>query len=320
MDTTHIPHTDLRPSSLCMGTGDFGGAIDRQMSFTLLDMFFDHGGTFIDTAKIYNDWIPGETSRSEKVIGEWMRQRSNRHSIILATKGAHFDLATPMIQRLSSGEIISDLNASLAHLQTDFIDLYWLHRDDPSRPVGDILTTLSSQVEAGKIRYYGCSNWRLERIEEAQAFAAANGLPGFVAVQNMWSLARIDPAGISDPTIVAMDDALWEYHRKQQLTAIPFSAQANGLFQKMAAGNVDSLSPMHQKMYLNPDTERRFSQLVKLRDQSGLTVTQIVLGYLLAQPFPTIPVFSSRNVAQLLDTLSAGAVHLTSEQVAFLSG
>lgn len=318
MHNTFIPNTDLNPSSLCMGSGEFGAGINRQDAFLLLDAFVDHGGTFIDTAKIYNDWIPGESSRSEKVIGEWMRLRKNRQSIVLATKGAHFHLATPHIPRLAPDEIISDLDASLQHLQTNTIDLYWLHRDDPRRPIEEIMNVLFSQVKVGKIRYYGCSNWRIDRLQEAQAFAVKNHIPGFAAVQNMWSLAQINTGGIADPTIVVMDDDLLAYHQLHQLAAIPFSAQANGLFQKLAASGVEAISPNLKRTYMNPVTEQRFSRLLQLHDLTGMTLSQIVLGYLLSQPFPTIPVFSSRNQEQLSDTLSAADVHLTQDQVAFL--
>lgn len=318
MHTISIPNTDLNPSSLCMGSGEFGAGIDRQDAFLLLDTFVEHGGTFIDTAKIYNDWIPGESSRSEKVIGEWMRLRKNRYSIILATKGAHFHLSTPHIPRLAPEEIISDLDTSLQNLQTNTIDLYWLHRDDPRRPIEEIMRTLFSQVQAGKIRYYGCSNWKIDRLQEAQAFAVKNNIPGFAAVQNMWSLAHINPGGIADPTIVVMEGPLFAYHQSQQLAAIPFSAQANGLFQKLAVGGIDSISPNLKRTYINSATEQRFSRSLQLHEQTGLTLSQIVLGYLLSQPFPTIPVFSSRNLEQLGDTLSAADVHLTKGQMAFL--
>jgi aryl-alcohol dehydrogenase-like predicted oxidoreductase len=320
MNTTKIQGTNLSPSSLCMGTGDFGAGIDRPAAYALLDTFVDYGGTFIDTAKIYSDWIPGERSRSEKVIGEWLQMRKNRQNIILATKGAHFHLESPQIPRVSPAEIISDLDASLQHLQTDMIDLYWLHRDDPSRPVAEIIQTLDAQVQAGKIRYYGGSNWRQSRLKEAQEFAQANGMKGFCAVQNFWSLAKITPGGIADPTIVVMDDDLWGYHHENQLAAIPFSSQANGIFQKLAGGKKESLSPMHQRMYINPETEQRFSQMQNLSKQSGMTITQIVLGYLLSQPFPTIPIFSSRNQDQLKDTLSAANIRLTKDQLDFLLG
>lgn len=318
MNTTRIQGTTLNPSCLCMGTGDFGAGIDRQASYTMLDTFIARGGTFIDSAKIYSDWIPGERSRSEKVIGEWMQLRKNRAQVLLATKGAHFNLETPHLQRLASADIVSDLDASLRHLQTDYVDLYWLHRDDPTQPVSEIIQTLETQVQAGKIRYYGASNWGLARLEEARGFAKANGMQGFCAVQNFWSLAYIQPGGFPDPTIVLMDGDLWQYHNANQLAAIPFSSQANGLFQKLAAGNRENLSPLHQKIYLNPQTEQRFRQLTKLSQETGLTVTQIVLGYLLSQPFPTIPIFSSHSLDQLKDTLTAADVRLEKDQLDFL--
>jgi aryl-alcohol dehydrogenase-like predicted oxidoreductase len=318
MNTTHIPGTTLTPSCLCMGTGDFGAGIERTAAYALLDAFHEQGGNFLDTAKIYSDWIPGERSRSEKVIGEWLEMRKIRHEMIVATKGAHFNLETPQIMRLAPEEIIADIDASLKHLRTDFIDMYWLHRDDPQRPVSDIIDTLQSRVNAGKLRYYGCSNWRIERLEEARVYAQQNGMVGFAAVQNLWNLAKVNPGGFADQTIVSMDEALWEYHLEHQLAAIPFTSQANGFFQKMAVGGVDSLPGSLKKTYLNPVTERRFHRLMKLREQTGLTVTQIALGYLLSQPFPTIPIFSSRNMEQLKDSLSAANARLTQDQLAFL--
>ncbi len=134
----------------------------------------------------------------------------------------------------------------------------------------------------------------------------------------MWSLAQINTGGIADPTIAVMDDALLAYHQSRQLAAIPFSAQANGLFQKLAAGGVETISPNLKRTYMNPVTEQRFTRLLQLHELTGMTLSQIVLGYLLSQPFPTIPVFSSRNLEQLGDTLSAADVHLTQDQAAFL--
>ncbi len=109
--------------------------------------------------------------------------------------------------RACRAEIVSDLDSSLRNLRTDVIDLYWPHRDDVrARPVGEILETLNEQVQAGKIRYFGCSNWTAQRIREAQDHAAAHGLQGFAGDQMMWSLAVIDRSAIADTTIVGMDD------------------------------------------------------------------------------------------------------------------
>ena len=325
-----FPRIPLSPSPICLGTGDLGAAISREDSLTLLDAYVDHGGNFLDTAKVYSDWIPGESSRSEKIIGEWMKQRGKRARIVLATKGAHPDLAAMHIPRLSRGEIEADLHASLQHLQTDVIDLYWLHRDDPARPVEDILATLNDALKAGKIRAFGCSNWRVERLREANAFAAQHGLSSFVAIQVLWNLAVVDWAAIGDPTIVTMDSALWEYHRQTGLAAIPFSATANGLFNKLERGavnrgsaeprSVSALNPLHQKMYAAPENLRRYERAHQLALQKGLRLTQVVLGYLLSQPFPTFPIIGPKTVVQLLDSLTAMEVRLSVDEVKFLTG
>jgi aryl-alcohol dehydrogenase-like predicted oxidoreductase len=312
VETTTLVGTDLIISPLCLGTGDMGGKLDQNQSFKILDAFTALGGNFLDTAKIYNDWIPGERSRSEKTIGAWIKTRKNRQNVVLATKGAHFYLETPHLSRVTPADIREDIDASLSHFQTDRIDLYWLHRDDPQRTVPELMQTMEEAVRAGKIRYYGFSNWRYSRLFDALKYAQENHCQGYTAVQNMWSLAKVDTSAILDQTIVTMDDELWNFHNTYQIPAIPFSSQANGLFQKMAAGR-EPHNP-----YNTPETTRRFQRVVQFAEQSGLSITQVVLGYLLSQPFPTIPIFSSGKVEQIEDTMKAAGVRLSSDQVDFL--
>lgn len=171
-----IPSTDLKASAICLGTGGMGTTIPADEAFVMLDYFTEAGGNFLDTALIYANWIPGEKSVSEKTIGRWMKARGNRPAIVLGTKGAHPDLSAMHVPRLSAQDIAADVNASLSHLQTDCIDVYWLHRDDPARPVEEIIHTLNDLVAAGKIRHFGCSNWRAPRIRAANAYAAQHGL------------------------------------------------------------------------------------------------------------------------------------------------
>ncbi len=320
MRTQSIPHTDLKASILCLGTGDMGAGIDRQGSFRMLDEFLAGGGNFIDTASIYSDWIPGERSRSEKLIGAWMQARRNRTQVVLATKGAHPRLDSMHVGRLSPAEVAADLEASLNHLQTESIDLYWLHRDDPTRPVAEILETLHGLVLAGKLRYYACSNWKLERIMEAQAYAQEHAIPGFAAVQNLWNLAQLNPDGFADQTIAFMDESLWQYHEQTQLAAVPYSSQANGLFHKLEKASAESLPANLRSWYLNPVTLERFQKLQVLHQETGLTTTQIVLGYLTSQPFPTFPIVGPKSPEQLADCLEAGDVTLTPEQLQHLEG
>ena len=309
---------DLHLSPICLGTADLGSAVNRTASFALLDTYIDQGGNFLDTAKVYADWLPGERSTSEKLLGEWMHLRRNRQRIVLATKGAHPDLATMHLPRLSRAEIEADLHASLQHLQTDIIDLYWLHRDDPSRPVADILTTLNDAMRAGKIRYLGCSNWRVERLRLANEYASTHNLQGFAADQPMWNMAVVDAQAIGDPTIVVMDDRLWEYHHGAHLPAIPYSASANGLFQKLDKGTFTSLNSMQQKVYGHPTNLIRFERARQVAVRQGLTITQVVLGYLLSQPFPTYPIAGPKSLEQLRDCLTAAHVRLDESEIAYI--
>lgn len=252
MRNVRIPGTALAPSCLCFDTAEFGSTIDHTTAFALMAAYVVAGGNFIDTAKVYGDWVPGQVSPSEKIIGEWFQSRRNRGQIVLAIKGAHYHLDAPLIKRLKPADIVSDLDASLCHLRADVIDLYWLHRDDSAQPVAEIMETLEGQVKAGKIRHRGASNWCLGRLAEARTCALATGAQGFCAVSNQWSLASVDVAALPDPTMVAADDALWEYHCAHDLAAIPYTSQAYGVFHKLAAGRRDAI-----RVHVSQDVRQR---------------------------------------------------------------
>ena len=309
-----IADTDLSVSSICMGSTGIGSTIDRDSSFRLLDLFTEQGGTFIDTAAVYANWLPGERNVSEKTIGRWLKQSSHRKQMVIATKGAHPDLESMHVPRMSRSEIESDLDESLRNLGVDVIDLYYLHRDDRSQPVETILSILVDQVKAGKIRHFGCSNWQADRIRTAQEVAADQNMEGFVADQVRWSLAVTDPSKVADRTTVTMDQDLFYLHQESSMAAVAYSSQAGGLFQKMANGQT-----INDDSYPVADNQNRLSRIQTLAEQTGFTVSQIVLGYLQSQPFVTIPIIGSRTPHQLMDSLTAAYVQLTPEQMAFLN-
>lgn len=316
MEKVTIPNTTLSVSSLCLGTGGMGTGVPQAEAFALLDRFVDLGGNFLDTALVYANWIPGERSVSEKTLGAWMRARGNRDQIVVATKGAHPELTTMDVPRLSPAEIRADVEASLSHLQVERIDLYYLHRDDVMRPVSEIMGTLQTLVEAGKLRYVACSNWCAGRIAAAQAYAQAHGFVGFVADQMLWNLAVVDADALAGQGMVAMDDALRSLHVETQMAAVPYSAQAGGLFHKMAAGTFD---PAKASPTYPVDANReRFARIQTLAQATGMTVSQIVLAYLLSQPFVTVPVVGCKTQAHLQDTVAAAAARLTPLQIAYL--
>ncbi|TBL81531.1 aldo/keto reductase [Paenibacillus thalictri] len=313
-----IAGTELVSSSLALGGVPIGSKLNENDSFKLMDDYVELGGNMVDTAEVYNNWLPLEANISEKIIGRWMKARNNRSQLIVATKGAHPHLSTMHIPRMSPEEITYDLEGSLQRLQVETIDLYWLHRDDPGRSVGEILETLNRHVREGKIRYFGCSNWTVARIQEAQAYAAAQGLQGFSGNQMSWSLAAVDPAKISDPTTVAMSDDMQRYHVESGLTAIPYSSQAQGLFTKLGSGKYSFDGDQVKPAYRSELNRGRLDRIRQLAAESSLTISQIVLGYLMSQPFPTIPIIGCYSREQLDDCLLADRVQLTQEQLRYL--
>lgn len=322
MRTVTLPGTDLTPSALCLGTNRFGTVIARDDAFALLDAFVGMGGTFIDTANIYADWIPGAPkSASENTIGAWLRSRGNRAGLTLATKGGHPDLRAMSVSRLSPAELRHDAEASLANLGVERIDLYWLHRDDPAIPVGEILEAVEELAAAGLIRYYGASNWRPARMRAAHEYAQRHGLAGFSANQPQWSLAVPNEAALSDPerlVVFGPDD--YAFHRETGMAVMPWSAQGQGFFEKLARGGVDGLGAADRRGYLNDLNVARFARVAEVAQQRGVSLTVVALAYLMSQPFVTVPVIGPRSVEQLAACAEALDCALTPAEIAFLAG
>ena len=322
MKTAQIPGTDLSPSVLALGTVPVGSTLGQTESFALLDRYLEAGGTFIDTARVYSDWLPGERSSSEKMIGRWLATRKNRGSFILATKGGHPPLDDMHHSRLSSAEIRHDLESSLHDLGAGHIDLYWLHRDDPAHPVEDVIDTLDALVNAGHIRHYGASNWSAERIAAANVYAEQSGKRSFVANQMMWSLAAPNPAGMLDDTLVDMDTSTLVLHTRTGLSAVPYTSQAHGFFsgryERGAAPPDSPAARSVQRLFYN---DANFARLERVREVSvrlGWSPTVVVLAYLRAQPFPVFPIIGPRTLDQLEDSLPAGDLTLDAEGAEWL--
>jgi Predicted oxidoreductases (related to aryl-alcohol dehydrogenases) len=314
----NIPETDLITSALCMGGGMVSVENDQGYCYDLLDRFIDAGGNFIDTANVYGKWFPKGLNSSELNIGAWMKERGNRHRLIIGTKGGHPLLNTMQVSRLSREEVNSDLEESLKALQTDYIDIYWLHRDDENLPVSYILGYLNDFAADGRIRYFGCSNWRAERIREAALIAKREGIRGFVGNQMMWSLATPNKDAITDKTLVCMDDTGKRLHLDTGLTAIPYSSQAGGFYSKLGQRETDHLNEQSARLYLNDENMERYRKIIQLTRELSKTVTEIVLGYLISQPFTTIPIVGPHTPEQLEDTMRAGDCILDEKTVRFL--
>ena len=287
-------------SPIGLGTSHFGVRVSEAEAFWQMDRYVE-SGNLIDTAHVYSDWVPGERSRSERIIGRWLKSRGGRDRVIISTKGGHPSPGSMHVPRLSPAEITGDLEDSLRCLGVDSVDLYFLHRDDVTRPVGEMLECLEAHRRAGRIRAYGCSNWTLPRLLEARAYAEAHGLPGFVCNQLMWSLAVVDPKGIGDPTMVCMDGPTYRLHRDTGMAAIAYTSVANGYFAHRQRGD---LSDAAHGPYAVPANDALYARLLELSGAYGLSLTALSLAYFSAVPFPAAALASFRREEQLGECLS----------------
>ena len=196
-------------------------------------------------------------------------------------------------------------------MQVDTIDLYWLHRDDPRVPVGEIIDILNAEVDRGRIRYFGGSNWTAARLDEANSYARDHGKMGFVASQPRWNLAceDEDPQGdkrLQPGVLLSLSAEDVERHTRSQLPVVPYAPTANGFFA------TDGKKP---EKY-NTDRGRARLRAVKaLAKELGASENQIAIAWLLHQPFPVFPILGTGDPDHLADALGAVDVSLTPEQV-----
>jgi aryl-alcohol dehydrogenase-like predicted oxidoreductase len=311
-----IPGTPFSPSVVCLGTGRFGTDLPEADAFRLLDAFIQDGGTFVDTAHVYGDWASDVRGMSERTIGAWLASSGARDRIVLATKGGHPDLALMQVPRMAPEEVRQDLAESLDYLRTDVIDLYWLHRDDPRRPVHEIVDMMDEHVREGTIRALGCSNWRVDRIREANEYATQRGKAPFVANQLWWSLAEPVPDAFPDPTQVHMDDDSYRLHTETGMAAVAYSSQANGFFSGAYGPGKEPdrpSSPAVRRLYYTPANFHRLERAADVAARLGVSTNQVALAYLLSEAFPAFAVVGPRTPAQLADSMAAGDLQLSVE-------
>jgi len=296
-----IAGTGLIVSPLCLGTVHYGTAMEEAACFAQLDQFFQAGGNFVDTAHVYGDWVPGPRGRSESVIGRWMKHSGMR--AVVSTKGAHPRLEAMDKPRVTEKDILQDVQESLENLGTDAVDLYFLHRDDESVPVGEIIDWMEALTVSGLIRYYGCSNWTLGRIRQAADWAVKKGAKGFVSNQLMWSLADVRRFQLGDPTMLGMDAETYAYHAQSGLFAMAYMAAAKGYFPRLLAG--EALPPEIKALYDGENNRRIAAELRRLQEESGLDAAALSLAYLMNHPFDSVPIASFEDEAQLSAAMAA---------------
>lgn len=315
-----IPGTKLVPSVISMGGGALSIEKDIQTVYRLLDLFYEQGGNMIDSANVYGKWLPSGNNVCDRNIGKWLKTRGLRDKMIVTTKGAHPPLSDMSQSRLNRQSLRTDLEESLSALGVECIDLYYLHRDDPAVSVAEIIDMLNDLVSQGKIRYFGASNWSVNRIRQAQEYAGKSGLQGFSANQIMWSFAIPDMAEVADPTLAAMDETAHQYHEESGLTAVAYASQARGFFQKYAQKDTKPLPSQLEAIYGSHQNIGRYERASKLAGELGQSLSAVTLGYLLNQPFPSVAIIGSRTPEQILDSIKAADILLTPEQISYLEG
>lgn len=329
-----LHNTDLLVSNLCLGTSPFGNRMQEADAFLVLDAFLEAGGNFIDTANAYCRWVPGLTNCSEQVLAKWLKSRRAYGQVLIASKAAHYECSGGLNgqgrNRVNEVEIRQDLEESLATLGLDHFDLYWLHRDNPQMPIGEIIEIMEALVKEGKIRYYGLSNYTLDRLEAALGYAKDHDYQGFSAVSNQYSLAESNPDQHynPDPTIVLCDAAEYRWHQQTKLPLVPFTSTARGFFSKLAevqapVKNGQLLIPAADLAiadnvkypYLNEHNLRIYEALQALHEETGYSMQMLTLAYLTNQDFQIFPTFSVSRLSQLAEVLAASDICLTETQL-----
>lgn len=296
MQRIQIKETTLSLCPIGFGTANAGIAWDKEDAFKMLDRYVSLGGNVIDTARIYNDWVLGEIGRSERVIGDWIEYRGGHDDLVIMTKGGHPPLDNMNQNRLSKEEMRSDLEKSLNALRINCIDIYFYHRDDESLPVSQLIETMEDFVREGKIKYYGCSNWKTSRMKEAMAYCQEKGYRGFVANQALYNIGSKAMKPYPDETMVVMDEEMLQFHKESNVLAMPYFSLCSGFFTKLEAGLDVTDSP-----YYTEENLQLAKKLNTLTKKYNCSLTQIIMGFFLVQDMPFCALAGASREAQLLD-------------------
>ncbi len=296
-----LPGIDKKVSRLVMG-------VDNQRTMphaaVMFDDFYAKGGTVFDTAWVYAE------GQCERLLGQWVKNRGVRDQVVILDKGAHTPFCTP-------DWLTAQIMESVERLQTEYVDIYLMHRDNPAIPVGEFITVLNEHQRAGRIRIFGASNWSIARVEEANAYATAHGLQGFSVISNNFSLARM----IAPPwtgCVSASDTNSRAWLTRTQTPLLPWSSQARGFFTARARPG-DLSDPELARCWYSDDNWERKARVERMAAERDVEPVAIALAYVLNQPFPTFPLIGPRALSETRTSLPALGLTLAPDEVLWLN-
>lgn len=312
MRYAQIPGIEKPVSALIQGTVMVPGA-NEATAHALLDAIFDLGCTAFDTAHVYAD---GENERS---IGRWLAARNIREEVVIIGKGAHHSADRKCV---TPYDITAHLHDSLARLKTDYIDLYLLHRDDPTQPVGPIMETLNEHLHDGKIHAIGASNWTTRRIAAANAYALTHGLQPFAVSSPQYSLAEMidepweDCYSISGPQ--GESERAW--YQEHDMPVLAWSSLAGGFF----SGRLDRRNlrrhegSLYFKCYVCESNLTRLDRAHELAREKRVSVPELALAWLLHQPLQVFPLVGAYHPREFEALTRAFDIQLTQTELEWL--
>ena len=282
---------------------------DTNHAFAMFDYFYNKGGNVFDTAYIYNN------GKSDKYLGEWIKARGNRDEVVILGKGAHTPHCFPE-------KIKQQLEETLDRLNTDKLDIYCLHRDNPDVPVGEFMDSLNQLKDEGLIDVLGASNWSLNRFMEANTYSTSKNISPFGVLSNNFSLAKmLEP--VWPGCFSCSEDDYKDYLTANQIAIFPWSSQARGFFLRSQEfeGAIHVANPNSEeqsRVWTNQDNLKRKERCFELADQKGYEPIEIALAFVLNQTFPSFPLIGPRNFFETESSLKALNIDLSEQEVNWL--
>lgn len=305
MNKVQIGNTDVEVSTLCMGTDLIGSKIDQDASFKLFDYFHEHGGTFLDTANFYASWHPGCVGgESETTIGAWMKARGNRASMQISSKLA-FDY--PGCEGgLTASEIERECEKSLKRLQTDYIDVYYAHRDDFDTPLEETMEAFDRLIKAGKVRAIGASNLWIWRVAEANQVSKHNGWAPYSVVEQRYTYLRPRHGADFGPQICISED-MKKYAETHNTTLIGYSILLQGAYTR-------DDKPMPAQ-FAGPEADDRLAALNAVAAEVNATPNQVIIAWMRQSTPFVLPIIAGSKTEQLAENITALDVTLSADQM-----